>query len=271
MATELLKEDDPIEYTEDDSVDIMNIFALHGVNAGCCLKLLGKVVLVAFLVDDAESKWTDEAEAKFIEVMKDSETKIMEQSGLDKSELMIVHAHCRVSVPYIVTRKNHENCVKDVLRQFGYRTVSEYQNHYEKKFARNEAPIFFVFNKPFRSYASRIVCRSNEREDASPVGNEWAFLSYKPEHENSRVLIHELMHQFGAIDYYYPEQVKALANAYFPDSIMDDGAVIDSLTRYVIGWDEELSSEATAFLRDVSSVSEEEVEIARKKEWEKEF
>lgn len=270
MSTELLHEEE-IEYTEEDTVDISNVFALHGLDAGCCRKLLGKVVLVSFLVDDAESKWTDDAEAKFVEVMKDAEEKIMAQSGRSKSELMIVHARCRVSVPYVVTRKNHDSCIKDVLRRFGYRTVSEYQAHYEEKFARNEAPIFFVFNKPFRSYASRVAVRASERSDAALEGSEWAFLSYKPEHENTQTLIHELMHQFGAIDYYYPEQVKALANAYFPESIMDSGGVIDPLTRYIIGWDEELAPEATAFLRDVSSVSEEEVLIALKKEWEKEF
>lgn len=270
MATELLHEED-IEYTEEETADITDVFALHGLDAGCCLKLLGKVVLVAFLIDDAESKWTDDAEAKFIEVMKDAEAKIMEQSGKSKSELMIVHACCRVSVPYVVTRKNHDNCIKEVLRRLGYRTVAEYQAHYEKKFSRNEAPMFFVFNKPFRSYAAKVVCKDSERGESTVDGNEWSFLSYKPEHENSRALIHELMHQFGAIDYYYPEQVKALANAYFPDSIMDNGEIIDPLTRYVIGWDDKLSPEATAFLRDISSVTEEDVKIALKKEWEKEF
>ena len=268
---EKLKEKESVEYIEEDSVNIEEVFALHGINSGCCLKLLGKVVIVAFLVDDAESRWTDTAREKFVEVLKQSADEIMRQSGFSKSKLMIAYAHCKVSVPYVVTRKNHENCVKDVLTQFGFGKISEYQKHYEKKFARDEAPMLFVFNKPFRSYAARAVCKSFHEKEAVTDANEWAFISYKAEHENKNTLIHELMHQFGAIDYYYPSQVKALAGAYFPGSIMDGGTVIDPLTRYVIGWDEELSPESKAFLRDISSVSEEDVRLALIEEWDKEF
>ena len=269
----MIYEKEDMEYVEEDSFDIDSVFALHGINTGCCLKLLGKVVIVAFLVEDAKSRWTDSATEKFVEVLKQSSEEIMKQSGMGRDKLDIAYAYCKVSVPYNVTRKNHGQCIKDVLMRFGdnYTTASAYQKHYEKKFLRNEAPMLFVFNKPFRSYASKAVNKTLEKEETMTDTSEWSFVSYKAEHENKNTLIHELLHQFGAIDYYYPSQIKALAGAYFPDSIMNSGSTIDPLTRYIIGWDKELAPDAKAFLRDISSVSEEDIRAALREEWEKEY
>ena len=66
---------------------------------------------------------------------------------------------------------------------------------------------------------------------------------------SERSLIHELMHQFGAMDYYTPAFVEEAAKKYLPHSIMNDGSEIDALTRYVIGWDDTLTPEAIAFLK----------------------
>lgn len=248
---------------------IKNALALRGKRAGCSYELLGKVVLVAFLVDDGESKWDKESEGAFVTVLKNVSERLMSDSGLNKKELSIAYAYCRVSVPYIVTRKNKDLCIRDVLRQFGYEDSQSYQKHYEVKFDRDEAALSFVFNKEFRSYATRITRVEGTDEACCPEGNEQSFVSFSKEQiaEGERTMIHELLHQFGAIDLYYPERVKFEAEKYLPDSIMNGGNCIDQLTRYVIGWDKELMSNARSFLQAIAIIPEEDLEYACKQEW----
>lgn len=248
---------------------IKNAVALRGKRAGCSYELLGKVVLVAFLVDDGESKWDNESEKAFVTVLKNVSERLMSDSGLNKKELSVAYAWCRVSVPYPVTRKITDLCVRDVLRQFGYEDSGSYQKHYEEKFSRDEAALSFVFNKEFRSYATRITKGAETDESYCVEGNEQSFVSFCKDRiaEGERTMIHELMHQFGAMDLYYPERVKFEAEKHLPGSIMNGGTTIDSLTRYVIGWDKELGADAQRFLEAISIIPEEDLEYARKQEW----
>lgn len=251
--------------------EFRNAYAIRGKNAGCSLQLRGKVVLVAFLVNDGESVWDEAAEKAFVSVLQSSADRLMAESGLSKEQLQVAYAWCRVDIPYAVNRKNTDNCVHDVLRQFGYTDAQSYQKHYEEKFFRDEAALSFVFNKTFRSHAQRISKQGTNIEAASPGGDEYSIVSFsaKDPSGSERTLLHELMHQFGAIDLYYPERLSFEANRLLPDSIMNSGNTIDPLTRYVIGWDTSLSEDAQAFLRAVSKISEADIEYARRKELQK--
>ena len=197
-----------------------NLIALQGKNAGCTLSLRGKVVLVCFLVNDGESKWDAAAEAECVEMLKSASHNLMTASGLNKQELQIAYAYKQVTVPYVATRQVMDQVVADVLRQFGHKNVLDYQRHYEAKFARNEAVISFVFNKDFRSFAHLISRNGPDLESPAPNGEEYSIVSFTPgdAYANERTLIHEMMHQFGAIDLYYPEYLKFQAEKLLPDS-----------------------------------------------------
>ncbi|MBE6957629.1 MAG: hypothetical protein E7447_00560 [Ruminococcaceae bacterium] len=250
--------------------EIKNVFALRGKNAGCSLKLRGKVVLVAFLINDGESGWSKETEKLFADNLKQISKDLMDKSGLSRDELEIAYAFCQVSVPYIVDKRNVDRFVKDVLRQFGtYPDIQAYQKHYEDKFSRDEACVSFVFNKKFRSYAVKIEGAAGAQTE-NPEGNEYSIVSFDVQDPETgrKTFIHELMHQFGAVDYYYPEFVKLKAEYYLPGSIMNDGTEIDDVTRYVIGWDAELTQTAKEFLKSVARVSDADRRSALREEWE---
>lgn len=248
--------------------NLKNLIALQGKDAGCTLSLRGKVVLVCFLVNDGESKWDAAAEAECVEMLKSASQNLMTASGLNKQELQIAYAYKQVTVPYVATRQIMDQVVADVLRQFGHKNVLDYQRHYEAKFARNEAVISFVFNKDFRSYAHLVARDGQNLDGPAPNGEEFSIVSFTPgdAYTNERTLIHEMMHQFGAIDLYYPEYLKFQAEKLLPDSIMNGGTVIDPLTRYVIGWDEELAEDAKLFLKAIENVTEEDIDHARREE-----
>jgi hypothetical protein len=63
--------------------------------------------------------------------------------------------------------------------------------------------------------------------------------------------IHELLHLYGAQDFYLIDEVKEAAEIYLPCSVMgSDEQVVktDDLTAYIVGWTAELSGSALQFL-----------------------
>ncbi len=237
--------------------DYGNHFALSGMNSGCSNAMLGKVCIVAFLVQEQGSAWKDRDLDAIVQVLKKATELIKAQSGLSDNKLAMSYAYDKVSVQLKYDRKNYPQVERDVLEQYGHQSAAQYQEHYEKKFSKDEAPVVFIFNKDFRSFAGK----SSERDSSD---DEWSFVAYSGNVERCVVtLVHELLHQFGAIDYYYPERVKEVAEKLFPDSIMLHGSTIDPLTRYLIGWDEEIDEKAAEFLMATKNVTEEEIRMAR--------
>lgn len=258
------------QVTRQENLDnIKSAFALFGKNVGCSVAFRGKVVLVNMLVNDGESHWDEDSINAYVEMMKSVSDELMEESCLNAEALQIAYAYCTVDIPYVAKRSNDAECVSGVLRQFGYDTVQAYQKHYEEKFSRDEAVITFAFNKSFRSYAHTISSLVECSDTPQPTGDEYSMVSFDPKNllSSQRTFKHELLHQFGAIDYYYPANLQFKANKHFPDSVMDSGSVVDPLTRYIIGWDEELSDKAKEFLKDIENITKADVDRAKIAEW----
>lgn len=115
--------------------------------------------------------------------------------------------------------------------------------------------ILFCFNKSGRSYAEAAA------EEGAP---EYAVIY---EHDVSTYM-HEMLHLFGTMDYYYPEEVKTVAEKYFSGTIMATGTkpVVDSLSAFVVGWTDEVSDEGLAFLEETAFYSLEDAEDAGEEE-----
>lgn len=262
---------------EAEGMDVVkNSHVLHGRNAGCSLKLLGKVVLVTFLICDGECDWDEESEKAAVDMLKRLCKRIELASGKDVKDLSVTYAYCKVKIPYVVSRENRSQFIQDVLVQFGqYKDVDAYQRHYEQKFSRDEACITFLLNKgdrkgqDARSYASQVTSESATDRNPSPSGSEYSIVFFDGDNSASseRAMLHELLHQFGAIDFYYPPALQLEAKCHLPGSIMDSGENIDSLTRYIIGWDDTLAADAQKFLEAISNISPETIERARRSEW----
>lgn len=263
-----LKNNTAESQTESQTEDFSDAFTLFGRNAGCSLKLRGKVVLINFLVSDGDSSWDDESVEAAVRMMKAASKRLMDESGLNKKDLQVAYAYCKVSIPYIVDRRLSSRCVPDVLKLFGYDSVTKYQRHYEEKFSRDETAVSFIFNKDFRSYA-HMLQNSSIVEHTVPDGDEYSIVSFNKNDpvDSERTFLHELFHQFGAIDYYYPAKVRVVSAKYMPDSIMCSGNVIDEFTRYLIGWDNELSENSKKFLNEIKDIPIEEFDYARKEEY----
>ncbi|MBQ7545843.1 MAG: hypothetical protein IJT41_02610 [Clostridia bacterium] len=247
---------------EDPAEKYKDHFALAGKGCGACGQMLKNVCVIGFLVNDRSSAWKEDDLEKIKIVLQNATSIMKKQSGLSDNRLKISYAYDCVPIQFRFDRdENSARVITDVLGQYGYLSVSSYQDHYKKKFNKQEVPIVFFVNRDFRSFAHK----TEARDDNS--GGEYSFVSYNQNIDDCvRTLIHEVMHQFGAIDYYIPDRVKDAAEKLLPGSIMNSGMVFDDLTRYIIGWDEELSKAAVQFLEETNDITEEEIRKAREKD-----
>lgn len=120
-----------------------------------------------------------------------------------------------------------------------------------------ETPIIFCLSSAGRAFAHTEWLRSEA---------EFAFLFAG---DDEAVLRHELLHLFGAEDFYIQEDIKSAAVTLCPDSIMLDGLTddrVDSLTAYLVGWTEEPDATASEFLGLTSHVTMEAFDAAREED-----
>ena len=87
--------------------------------------------------------------------------------------------------------------------------------------------------------------------------------------EGQGTIAHELLHQFGAIDFYFPREIEAIAKKYIGDSIMCNSSVdtVDDLTAYLVGWKDTVSENSYLFLKETMWMSAERFKEAKKSEW----
>ena len=112
----------------------------------------------------------------------------------------------------------------------------------------DNTPFLFVFNTSYRNitYSANLL-HPNWQEEFS------IYYGQQPMRDN--MIVHELMHQYGAVDLYDlgSEGVEEISEQIFPDSVMlkQEGTEIDELTAYLIGWIDdpsELSDDTLYFL-----------------------
>ncbi len=129
----------------------------------------------------------------------------------------------------------------------------------------NQAAFVFLFKIPARSFAPMFSTSD------TPELSEAAFMYGTDHFTEKNILLHELLHVFGAADFYYPETVKAAALRYFPHSVMLDVSApklgqLDNFTKYLIGWANTPARDAALFMKETASVTDADVNEANKKE-----
>ena len=120
-----------------------------------------------------------------------------------------------------------------------------------------------VFDKYDRSFSQVRMDYTDkeENEECSTIFRDGRKYSY-------HTIMHELLHQFGAIDLYYPKTVSRWSKQLLGKSIMReyDGTIVDELTAYLIGWIDSVSEETFAFLQNTAAITSKEYSKTLKKE-----
>lgn len=216
-------------------------------NMGGVKELSGSIDVIVFFVNDSQSTWTESAKQRYRITQKAAMKLLLDGARRRGVSLQIRNAYVDASVAMNCTRNNKYIWSKSIIDQYGVPDIPAYQCRHEAVKRCTEAPILFVFNKPFRSSAVSVDWQSRMYGEMSIISSDYSV----------HTIAHELLHQFGAVDLYYPAEVYQLVQRMNYDSIMAtwDSTHIDSLTAYLIGWTDEIDTPATLILEKSKHLS----------------
>ncbi len=229
---------------------IKNNYFLSAKCIGPTVKLTGEIVLVVLFVNDAVSKWTDKAKDEYLKIHNKTVHAVTEEAKNRNIPLRLRTGTGEVSVETVCSSFNYREWIPNIWKTKNANDTASFQKYFENKYNCCDAPILFVFNKFARSFAMTTDTYNRYPEECSVI-----FKDSPGKPFSERTVLHEILHQFGAVDLYFPDEVKKSAENNLPKSIMNDGNEIDSLTEYLIGWKDEISENANVFLKETSHIT----------------
>ncbi|MBQ7088858.1 MAG: hypothetical protein IJN04_04370 [Clostridia bacterium] len=228
-------------------------------DAGSIKRMVGDIIVIVFFVDDSESRWTERDIQRYKDAQSQAMCRLMRAARAKGATLCIRNAYAHLAVDMDCERDNRDEWRTAVIRQYGKDTLQEYQAYYEAKYHCDEAPMIFAFNKPFRSYAVSTYAEAQQFSEMSTIASDF----------DEDTIAHELLHQFGARDLYFPRMVRDLVRDMGYESIMAIGnsREVDSLTAYLIGWTDEIDDRAVRILEATKHITRQQFWDMLRAEW----
>ena len=230
-----------------DSDDDGRRFAGHvffsGRQEGWNKTLTGNVILYTIAVSSPMGQWYREEYQNVMCLIEDRISPRLEREARrNGSFLSIKTVMEHVSVNTMVSGNNLRAIMEAIPRALGYSNIIELHDSTVRRYNCDEVAIIVLPAHYDRSFS---ILNNTETPEAVP---EFATVFTDPRFPGA--YIHELLHLYGALDFYLPVFSEA-ADRYLPGSIMYVGNwsdAIDDLTCYLIGWTKRLSPNAVAFL-----------------------
>ncbi len=228
-------------------------------NIGTCLNMKEDLCYYIIYLNDKESQWTKNDKGifennKFITSIK----YLSEQASAYGVTLETHYEICDTTATYegILESNVVENGVQnDILMQvaesLGYEDAKQMNNSLKKELSVKQVAYLIAVNKEGRSFKHIHAPSSIERQQEFCVFFSPSIVYTDTTCEST--IAHEILHLFGAEDFYdpygkYPER-KKLAEVLYPDDIMLKNSTdindvnIGSYTAYSVGWLNELPDE----------------------------
>lgn len=207
---------------------------------GACRMLRGDLELTVILVSADEQPWKVQDLGDVSRSVSEAIETLEEEAAAYDVALSITPVYYKTAAPADVDSENwRDNAIASIPELAG---VDSWANR----------PVLFCVNTPGRCFART-------------GGDHMEYVIYYTDYDPGTVR-HELLHLFGAEDFYFYEEVEAAAYRHFPRSVMlnsDTNAETDPLTAYLVGWTEEPEGAAADFMADISHLTNSEVETAR--------
>ena len=196
--------------------------------------------MIVFFVSDTQRIWTDSARKRYRTAQKTAMQTLLRAARKWDVDLQIRNAYVDVTLPMICMPDNYDVWSKNIISKYGTLDIPAYQRKHEAVKQCTEAPIIFVLNKPFRSRAVTVDWLTRMHGEMSLISSDY----------DVHTIMHELLHQFGAMDLYYPKKVSDLVKQMGYKSVMHihSSTDIDSLTAYLVGWTDEIDTHAAIIL-----------------------
>lgn len=212
-------------------------------------KLTGLIYMVVIFMDDDESSWTTKEtkdyytdqiipNCNFIEHQaRKYDQKVYLISKLFQSNEKV---HLKYKGKFDDNYYKRIDALEQVANCLGYKNKNEFDAHIKEEVKGNQVIYMVILNKKGSSVAycdsvrrkedfiQHCICRNNYTN-----GSDKRFMGS---------FAHEILHLFGAEDYYKPEKIKQLATQLCPNDIMLQTHnyiamnEINEYTAYCIGW-----------------------------------
>lgn len=238
-------------------------FFLEGRDIGASRKLSGKVALLTVFLKRDPEDWSEKRKNGFFNAINNSEDFLKREAQRYGASLELSGYYFEVDVPADANPMRGFDLIKDY---FSYPDMESLQRAYEEMLHVDEAAFLLLFDSGGRSFAvKQDKCDRYASQELSVI-----FFVRSDEEELSFAITHELLHQFGAVDFYFPKQVRQTAEKYLPDSVMCSRCnTVDDLTAYLVGWKNTVSSDALWFLRDTMWITPKVYSDLLSEEWKK--
>lgn len=230
-------------------------------NAGSCRRLEGKPYVLVVYLDDDESNWTEKEVLSYQQELIEPALTFMEENAKKWGVFLDIgmgyfatYGHPDRPVKYdgIVEDfndgKTSDDILEQVARTLGHESKTAMHDAISKFAGTEQVAYIIMMDKGGRSYS---VAHYKPEE----VVDQHYWMEYclvfsgftdTSRDSASDTIAHEMLHLFGAEDYYYPEGRKALANQYYPKDIMLCNEpdlqyfTLDEYTAYTLGWTDEI-------------------------------
>lgn len=221
-------------------------------------KLEATPFIVVFFMDDDESCWNEENVNKFYNKLVAPSVTFLEDSAarynvaLDfQVGYVATYEHPESPVKYngIVEPNRDTSASRDIVDQaafsLGYTSKEEMHTAFQDLSGQEEIIYVFMLNKAGQTHAS---IYGNSSAAVNYDGQLFEFCviytGFEDGVENvgSEAVAHEILHLYGAEDYYTPEERYMLASMFCPNDIMlcaqtgIDNFEVGELTAYSVGW-----------------------------------
>ncbi len=248
-------------YKVDNYPEIKDNFFLKSRNIGASRTLKGTVDIMVCFMKRNPAEFSLSTQKQFIDAQIEACRWLQAEAKRYGTDLTFKIRHFTIDIPETASPSEGYNLIKE---HFNSKTLSmdQLQEWCEDKYNVDETPFLLVFDESSRSFAHKQSTPDVIRNEISVVFKDKG--KYK-----GATIAHELLHQFGAIDYYYPPEVKEYADLYIRDSIMGIGnkKAVDDLCAYLVGFKDTISGNTYHFLKKTMWITYDNYKKAVKNAW----
>lgn len=226
-------------------------------NSGNCRRLAGKPFVMVIYLDDDVSSWTEEEVLAYdqnliapaLDFLDDNAAK-WDVDLCMKTGYFATYGHPYRPVKYngVIEDFSDGNISQDILDQaalsIGYASKEDMHDKLVEFAGTEQIAYVVMVDKGGRSYSCPRKGRNRTPGDDYELEYAVVYSGFTDTSRDSAsdTVAHELLHLFGAEDFYYPESREALAEKYYPEDIMlcamSDLScfTLGAYTAYTLGW-----------------------------------
>lgn len=227
-------------------------------NKGSCYDMESNLCYFVIHLDDKESSWNEKEKTEFIEKKFLVSLDYLSQKANEYSvSISKNYKDISTQVVYdgiieteVVENGSQEDILNQVALSLGYKSPEEMDGSLKKENSVEQIAYLIIVNKEGRSYKY-----SHAPENSKQI-EFCVFFDDSLKFDNNTccsTIAHEILHLFGAEDFYDPygemPQREKLAKELYPDDIMltlvndVSNAKIGAYTAYAVGWTDTLPKE----------------------------